>query len=134
MVSNADVSQEVVDAFGQVRSKALRWVVARVEDTAVVLEATGARESTLEELQAAVGNEPRYIVYDFEHTKDDGVHMTKTCFIAYSPDSCTNIQSKFALQNFKRSAMSKIQAHKEMQINDKSDIKVGEFLAAFNLD
>ena len=99
-----------------------------------MLVATGARESTLEELAAAVGDEPGYIVYDFEHTKDDGVHMTKTCFIAYSPDSCTDTTKKFAMQNFKRSTLSKIQAHKEMQINDKADIKIGEFLAAFGLD
>ena len=108
MVENAQVAQEVCEAFTAVTRKSLRWATAKVEGESVVLAATGARESTLEELAAAVGDECLYIVFDFEHTKDDGVHATKTCFIAYAPDSCRNMQAKFALQNYKRSVMSKV--------------------------
>ena len=56
MVENAQVAQEVVEAFAGVVAKKLRWVTAKVEGESVVLAASGARESTLEELVAAVGD------------------------------------------------------------------------------
>ena len=91
MVSNANVSQEVVDAFAQVTSKALRWTIAKVDGENIVHVASGAREQTLADLNAALGDSPRYAVFDFDATRDDGSTLCKTVFIAYSPDSCRSM-------------------------------------------
>ena len=95
--------------------------------------AAGDRDSPLSALSDALGDEPCYVVYDFEATRDDSSTLCKTIFIAYAPDSCRNMQAKFALQNFKASVKSKINCHKEMQINDKADLTENEFREAFNL-
>ena len=74
-----------------------------------------------------LSDQPCYVVYDFEATRDDSSTLCKTVFICYSPDSCTSMQAKFALQNYKGAVKSKVMAHKEMQINDKADLTEGEF-------
>ena len=43
------------------------------------------------------------------------------------------MKKKFALMNFKQSVSSKINFHKELQINDKMDFSEQEFRSAFNL-
>uniref|UniRef100_A0A7S3I351 ADF-H domain-containing protein n=1 Tax=Favella ehrenbergii TaxID=182087 RepID=A0A7S3I351_9SPIT len=133
MVSQGTVSDEVTQAFAKVSSRELRWVIAKVESSDIVLVASGARDSPLSELAAALGDEPAYVVYDFEGTREDGSGVMKTVFIAYAPDSCKSMQAKFAIQNFKASVKSKINCHKEMQINDKADLTEAEFRDAFNL-
>lgn len=133
MVSNANVTDEVTTAFSQVSSKALRWVTAKVDGSNVVVVATGPRESTLEEMVATLGDEPMYIVYDFEAVREDSSTLCKTCFICYAPDSCRSMPAKFALQNYKQSVKDKINCQKEMQINDKADLSMSEFNSAFGL-
>ena len=96
--------------------------------------ASGAREQTLDDLNAALGDTPVYAVFDFDATRDDGSTLCKTVFIAYAPDSCRSMQEKFALQNYKNAAKSKVNCHKEMQVNDKADLTENEFREAFNLN
>lgn len=134
MVDQANVTQEVKDAFAKVTHKEYRWVIAKIEGSSVVLVKFGERSSGLDELRAELGDTPVYIVYDFEATRDDSSTLCKTCFICYAPDSCTVMAEKFALQNFKASCMACINQHKEMQINDKADLSDGEFRSVFNLD
>ena len=134
MVNQANVNGEVAEAFAGVTSKNLRFAICKVEGAEVQLVGTGARAEGLEELRGQLGDIPCYVVYDFEHTKADSSTMCKTCFINYSPDSCTSMQMKFALQNYKASVMSKINSQKEMQINDLADLTQNEFLDAFNLN
>ena len=133
MVDQASISQEVLDAFAQVNSKTKRWCIAKVEDSQVVLEAVGERGDDIAALAAAIGDEPRYVLYDFEADKPDGSKLQKIVFICYSPDTCTSMNQKFALQNFKQSVKSKSNCHREMQVNDKRDIKESEFRDLFDL-
>ena len=134
MVNQANVSGEVAEAFAAVKGKHLRFAICKIEGAEVQLVGTGERTAPLEQLTAQLGDVPCYIVYDFEHTKADTSTICKTCFINYSPDSCTSMQLKFALQNYKASVMSKINIQKEMQINDLADLTQNEFLDAFNLN
>lgn len=137
MVDQANVSQEVIDAFSAISAGDKRWAIAKVEDSQVVLEALGDKTddcpADIAAMAAATGDEPRYIVFDFEAKKKDGSGLKKIVFIAYSPDSCSSMQLKFALQNFKASCKSKINAHKEMQVNDKRDLKESEFRDLFDI-
>lgn len=98
-----------------------------------MLVATGPRDSTLEALVGQLGDEPCYVVYDFEATREDSSTLCKTCFIVYSPDSCRSMPLKFALQNFKVSVKDKTNCHREFQINDKADLTIREFNDAFNI-
>lgn len=133
MVSTANVTEEVTNAFTGVTTKQLRWATCKVDGANVVLVATGPRESTLEELVSTLGDEPMYVVFDFEAVRPDSSSLCKTCFISYAPDSNRNMASKFALQNFKQSVKGKINCQKEMQVNDKADLTVREFNDAFGL-
>ena len=133
MVSLAEISQDVCEAFARVTMKELRWVIAKVDGGNVSLVKTGERSSDLASLSAELGDEPCYIVFDFEATRDDSSTLCKTCFITYAPDTCTVMAKKFELQNFKANVKSKINSQKEMQINDKADLTEGEFRDAFNL-
>jgi len=93
MVDQANVSAEVCEAFANVTNKTLRWVIAKIEEggSNVVLEKSGPRESTLEELCAALNDDPCYVVFDFEATREDSSTICKTLFISYSPDSCSSM-------------------------------------------
>ena len=133
MVDQSNVTPEVVTAFAAIHSKQLRWAIAKVEGTDIVLVKTGERDSPLTALQAELGADPCYIVYDFEATRDDTSTLIKTCFICYSPDECTSMPKKFELQNFKGSVKAKVSSPQEMQINDKADLTESEFRDKFNL-
>ena len=102
-----------------------------------MLEAVGDKTedcaADIATMAAAVGDEPRYIVFDFEAKKKDGSGLKKIVFIAYAPDTCCSMQQKFALQNFKASCKSNINAHKEMQVNDKRDLTESEFNDLFDI-
>ena len=65
--------------------------------------------------------------------KDDGSKLMKTCFVAYSPDDCRVMASKFAMQNYKDSVKSKINCQREIQINDINDFSEANFRDAFGL-
>lgn len=134
MVDQANVAQDVKDAFAKVTHKDYRWVIAKVNGSSVELVKFGERSSTLAELVAELGDSPCYIVYDFEATRDDSSTLCKTCFICYAPDTCTVMAEKFALQNFKASTMACINQHKEMQINDKADLTESEFRDQFGMN
>ena len=122
MVDQGNVSLEVIEAFAGLTGKSLRWVIAKVDGSDINLVQTGVRTSTLEELNAVLGDDPCFIVFDYEATRADGSTLCKTCFICYAPDSCTSMQRKFELQNFKACVEAKINFAKEMQINDKADL------------
>ena len=92
-----------------------------------------ARTDNLDTLLAALGDEPCYAVYDYEATRDDSSTLCKTCFILYSPDTCTSMLMKMALQNYKAAVNSKVKTQKEMQINFKEDLTEAEFRVQFNL-
>ena len=92
MVSQANVTQVVCEAFGKVTGKHLRFAICKIDGADVVLVATGERQEGLEELRNQLGDVPCYIAYDFEHTKADSSTMCKTCFINYAPDSCNSMQ------------------------------------------
>ena len=94
---------------------------------------SAARSEGLDTLLAALGDQPCYAVYDFEATRDDSSTLCKTVFILYSPDTCTSMQMKLALQNYKAAVNSKVKTQKEMQINDKADLTEAEFRDRFNL-
>ena len=94
---------------------------------------SAARSEGLDTLLAALGDQPCYAVYDFEATRDDSSTLCKTVFILYSPDTCTSMQAKLALQNYKAAVNSKVQTHKEMQINDKADLNEAEMRDRFGL-
>ena len=111
----------------------MRWAIAGIQEPDVVLVKTGPRESTLADLCAELGDEPCYVVFDFEAVREDTSTISKIVFVAYSPDTCTSMKKKFALQNFKASVKAKINCHKEMQINDKADFSEREFRDAFGL-
>ena len=54
---------------------------------------SAARSDNLESLVAVLGDQPCYIVYDYEATRADSSTLRKICFIFYAPDSCTNMQA-----------------------------------------
>ena len=91
MVDQSNVSQEVIDAFSQVSSKSLRWVIAKVNGSNVELVKTGERSSTIDDLRNELSDDPVYVVFDFEATRSDSSTLCKTCFICYAPDSCTSM-------------------------------------------
>ena len=124
MVSNATISQEVLDAFAGVKNKSLRYAIAGVQDgtSNVVLLDQGAREETMDQMKAKLGNVPCYISFDFEKHMDDGRNVCKNCFIKYSPDTCTSMPQKMALQNYGGNVKSAANPNKEFQINDLLDL------------
>ena len=63
---------------------------------------------------AALDNDPAYVLFDYEAQKADTSMLMKQCFITYSPDSCTSMAKKLALQNYKASVKSATSATKEM--------------------
>lgn len=87
----------------------------------------------MEECVSRLGDDPCYVVFDYEATRSDSSTLSKICFICYAPDSCTSLKAKFALQNFKESTKQKINVQKEMQINDKGDFTEREFADAFGV-
>lgn len=129
MVQEANITPEVQDAFAKVTNTTYRWAIAAIEGPpdVIVLKHFGLRDSTIEDLCAVLADEPCYVVYDFEGTRADSSTLTKTCFVAFAPDSCMSMKKKFALQNYKASVKSKINCQKEMQINDKADFNEREF-------
>ena len=134
MVDPANISPEVIEAFAKIQSKELRFAIAKVDGAVVVLESTGTRDQGFAECAAVLPrDDPRYIAFDFEAQKSDGSKLVKCVFISYSPDDCTSMQKKFALQNFKGSVKSKLNVQKEMQINDHNDFNENTFRQAFNL-
>ena len=133
MVDNANVTQAVRDAFAGVTGKRLRYAIAKCNGADIELADQGERAEGLDELRAKLGSDPCYILFDFEATKDDGAKLLKTCFIKFSPDSCTNMAQKMALQNYGNSVKNCVNVNKEMQINDLNDLTEGEFRDAFNL-
>ena len=133
MVDQGNVAPEVIEAFAGITAKNLRWAIAKVEGSDIKLVETGPRADTLETLSAKLANDPVFVVFDFEATRDDSSTLCKTCFICYAPDSCTNMARKFELQNFKACVEAKINHHKEMQINDKLDLTEDELKLAFNV-
>ena len=78
-------------------------------------------------------DEPRYVLYDFEATKDDGSRMAKTVFVSYSPDECKSMPAKFALMNYAANVKSKATFSVEKQINDLNDFTENTFREYFNL-
>ena len=133
MVSQANIHEDVATAFAGVSGRTLRWAIAKVEDGNVTLVQTAPRDADVASIAAAVGDEPVFIVYDYEGVRDDGSTYCKTCFICYSPDTCTVMAKKFELQNFKGSVKAKCASQKEMQINDKADLTDGEFKDALGM-
>ena len=78
------------------------------DSTAVLVAQSENRAATLDTLTAVLSDQPCYVAYDFEATRDDSSTLCKTVFICYSPDSCTSMQAKFALQNYKGAVKAKI--------------------------
>ena len=78
------------------------------DSTCVLVAQSEERKDGLESLTAILSDQPCYVVYDFEATRDDSSTLCKTVFISYSPDSCTSMQAKFALQNYKAAVKAKI--------------------------
>lgn len=114
MVSVANVSAEAADAMANVQMKVLRWAIVKPVESDIVLVSTGPRDSDIAAVAAALDDEPCYVILDFEATKADGSGLIKTCFVTYAPDSCTSMQKKFALQNYKDSVKAKVNSPKEV--------------------
>jgi len=68
----------------------------------------------MDDLNTELGDEPCYVVFDFEAVREDTSTLSKIAFVAYAPDTCTSMKKKFALQNFKGSVKAKINCHKEL--------------------
>lgn len=115
MVDQANVTEEVLDAFAQVSAKQLRYAICKLDGANITLESTGPRDSGYDEMKAALpADDVRYVVFDFEATKPDGSKLMKTCFVAYSPDDCREMAAKFAMQNYKECVKSKINCQREL--------------------
>ena len=125
----------VTTAFQGINSRQLRWAIVKVDTTSTVtLAATGPRSDGIAELVAALSaTEPCYVVYDFEAEKEDGAKMTKTIFVAYSPDECKVMGLKMALMQYAGNVKSKGSFSCEKQINDINDFNENEFRSYFNL-
>ena len=89
MVDQGSVHQDVQDAFASLSAKNLRYVIAKVEGSDINLVKTAPREATLEQLSTDLDDEPCFVAFDFDAVRTDGSSVHKTCFICYSPDSCT---------------------------------------------
>ena len=97
------------------------------------MDSVGERDSGVEEMAAATPDWPCLLYYDLEAEKPDGSTLKKLIFISYSPDTCTNIVAKTALQNYRSSVKAKATVHKEMQVNDKRDLTLDELKDLFGL-
>ena len=133
MVDVANVTQEVEDAFKAIVEKQMRWCIVKFEGSNAVLEASGDRDSNIAAMAAATPDMPRLMYYDFETPKADGTTLKKLVFISYSPDTCTDMVAKTAMQNYRASVRAKTTVHKEMQVNDKRDLTEGEMRDLFGL-
>lgn len=100
--------------MADVQLKKLRWAIVKPVESDIVLVSTGPRDSDIASIAAVLADEPCYIVLDFEATKADGSGLIKTCFVTYAPDTCTSMQAKFALQNYKESVKAKVNSPKEV--------------------
>jgi len=114
MVSVANISDEAGKAMADVMGKSLRWAILKPVESDIVLVSTGPRDSDIASVAAALSDEPCYVIYDFEATRSDGSGLCKTCFVTYAPDSCTSMQAKFALQNYKGSVKARVNSAKEI--------------------
>lgn len=128
----ATVTQAVIDANAAVKAKNLRWAIFKIEGSDIVVESTGERSDGIEQFVAAI-NTPhcRYALYDYEGQRDDGSPLCKQCFIIYAPDTCTSMQEKMGLQEYRPAVKAKVDAVKDFQINDIADLSDAELRDAF---
>lgn len=87
-MSGLTANQAFKDAFARLKNKEIRYFIARVEGSEIVIEKEGEPSSTFEEFKASVPKEePRFLLYDYEKKLDDGQNKSKMIFALYCPDS-----------------------------------------------
>ena len=136
MVSASCVQKEVAEAFKAVAGNKAKFIVADLENETgneIKLSAMGELGSTIDDLKAAVPeDQPRFIIYNLQWTKDDGRKLSKLIFIMFVPDACKKLPLKFQYANLKESFKSACQPiNKEFQINDHLELEENEWISSF---
>ncbi|CAH3154538.1 unnamed protein product, partial [Porites evermanni] len=100
--SGVQVDQDVIGAFKEIKSKKSHaYVVMKIEDKKkIVVEKRGSKlppncsqtrnEEIFNEMKNSLGEEPRYIVFDFCFTRSNQttVSQPKLTFISWCKDDC----------------------------------------------
>lgn len=131
------ISDDIAAHFTDLRMKrAYRYLIIAINDegNAASIEHAGARTDDFAAFKAKMpADAPRYAVYDLEFKTNDGRMESKVVFVMYSPDNCANGQSRFVYAQSKDGIKQKLNpVHKELQINDPSDLNEAEFISEFN--
>eukprot|EP00736_Rhodelphis_marinus_P011870 Rmarinus@m.10506 len=138
MSSGVQVSEEVVQAWQDLRTRKLSLVVAKISDdkTSIVVENKKTAEELegdslqekFEKFQTALvkdcETESRYVFYDFPFTKN-GLDTTKCVLIVWCPDDAP-IKNKMIYTSSKKGLVTKLDGiAKEMQATDASEMEYG---------
>lgn len=79
-------------------------------------------ETNWKELKTALGDEPRYVLYDMAYNTDDGRPQAKIVFIFWSPDSGPVMQKMLYASSKAAVATAFNGIAKEYQANDQADL------------
>ena len=125
----------VTECLADIHNRKCCWVVLRIPegtDSGAEIQnkgvSAGDDEADFANLKAELTNEhPRWVILDLHYVKNE-VNNNKVLFVAYTPDGCTKMSTKFAYANHKEKVKSKITVAKELQINDIDDFDRTKFI------
>ena len=119
------VHEAVSNEYEQLKmKKAHRFLILNIINETIVLEKTGDRESTFDQMiQSFDKVKPHYIIFDLDLLTSDGRKESKILFISYVPDvlgakeKMPYASAKASLQNKLGSFHEKLQVHLKRSMN-----------------
>ncbi|CAG9323527.1 unnamed protein product [Blepharisma stoltei] len=131
--ANLNVDDACVNAFNRLKlTKDIRFVIFKVEgESQVIVERVGDLASTYQDFVSSLPhNEPRFVVYDYEFRKDDGITSNKIVFIHWSPDNSI-VKNKMIYASTKENLKRRFSGiHREVQACSVSEVEESEIVQA----
>lgn len=131
--ANLNVSEECAQTFNRLKlTKDIKYVVYKVQNqTDVIVEKIGALDATYQQfVHDLPPTEPRFVVYDFDHTTSDGIVQKKIVFIHWSPDNSA-VRDKMIYASSKENLKRRfVGIHKEIQACSPSEVEEREIAAS----
>eukprot|EP00127_Corallochytrium_limacisporum_P004803 Clim_evm4s180 gene=Clim_evmTU4s180 len=127
MASGVAVSQEVLDAFQELKLKHThKYIVCKLNDTntEIICEKKSPKEATWDDFVAELPpSDGRYAFYDFDYKTDEGGDRQKVTFIHWAPEDST-IKRKMLYASSKDGLKKQLVGiAKEVQATDASEIE-----------
>ncbi|CAG9310155.1 unnamed protein product [Blepharisma stoltei] len=131
--ANLNVDDACVVAYNRLKlTKDIKFVTYKVEGQSnVIVERVGELESTYQDfVHSLPQNEPRFAVYDFDYTADDGITSKKIVFIHWSPDNST-VKNKMIYASSKENLKRRFAGiHREVQACSLAEVEQREIAQA----